>query len=63
MIRASLRYSSVRCCSCCSGTRLPAQEAPRAQQPTDFKGVELKNRAPVSNEILRVKFPRPPRAG
>ena len=38
---------------------LPAQEAPRAQQPTDFTGVQLKNRAPVSNEILKVKFPRP----
>ena len=38
---------------------LQAQEAPRAQQPTDFTGVELKNKAPVSNEILRVKFPRP----
>ena len=36
-----------------------AQDAPRAQQPTDFTGVQLKNRAPVSNEILRVKFPRP----
>ena len=38
---------------------LQAQEAPRAQQPTDFTGVELKNRAPISNEILKVKFPRP----
>lgn len=38
---------------------LQAQEAPRAQQPTDFTGVELKNRAPVSSEILRVTFPRP----
>ena len=38
---------------------LQAQEAPRAQQPTDFTGVELKNRAPVSNEILKVKFARP----
>ena len=37
----------------------PAQEAPRAQQPTDFTGVQLKNKAPVSNEILKVKFPRP----
>ena len=36
-----------------------AQESPRAQQPTDFTGVELKNRAPISNEILKVKFPRP----
>ncbi len=38
---------------------LHAQEAPRAQQPTDFTGVQLKNKAPVSNEILKVKFPRP----
>lgn len=38
---------------------LTAQEVPGAQQPTDFKGVQLKNKAPVSNEILRVKFPRP----
>jgi predicted Zn-dependent peptidase len=36
-----------------------AQEAPRAQQSTDFKGVVLKNKAPVSNEILKVKFVRP----
>jgi zinc protease len=36
-----------------------AQEAPRAQQATDFKGVQLKNKAPVANDILRVKFPRP----
>ena len=36
-----------------------AQEAPRAQQATDFKGVELKHKAPVSNEILKVKFARP----
>ena len=38
---------------------LMAQEAPRTQQPTDFKGVVLKNKAPVSSEILKVKFPRP----
>ena len=36
-----------------------AQDSPRAQQPTDFKGVQLKNKAPVSNEILSVKFRRP----
>ena len=36
-----------------------AQDSPRAQQPTDFKGVELKNRAPVSNDILQVKFRKP----
>ncbi len=36
-----------------------AQDSPRAQQPSDFKGVQLKNKAPVSNEILSVKFRRP----
>jgi predicted Zn-dependent peptidase len=36
-----------------------AQDAPRSQQPTDFTGVELKNRAPISSEVLRVKFRRP----
>ena len=35
------------------------QEAPRAQQPTDFTGVQLKNKAPISTETLRVKFPKP----
>jgi zinc protease len=38
---------------------LQAQEAPRAQPATDFKGVELKNKAPVSNDVLQVKFARP----
>jgi predicted Zn-dependent peptidase len=38
---------------------LHAQDAPRAQQPTDFTGVQLKNRAPISNEVLKVKFPKP----
>jgi zinc protease len=38
---------------------LLAQDAPRASQATDFKGVELKNKAPVSNDILKVKFRRP----
>jgi zinc protease len=36
-----------------------AQDAPRPQQATDFKGVVLKNKAPVSNEILKVKSPKP----
>jgi zinc protease len=36
-----------------------AQEAPNAQQPTDFKGVVLKNKAPVSSEVMRVTFRRP----
>jgi predicted Zn-dependent peptidase len=35
------------------------QEAPQGQQPADFKGVQRKNLAPVSNEILRVKLPKP----
>jgi zinc protease len=38
---------------------LAAQDAPRQQPATNFTGVELKNRAPVSNDVLRVKFPRP----
>jgi len=36
-----------------------AQNAPQGQQATDFKGVVQKNRAPVSNDVLRVKFPKP----
>src|SRR5688572_1606633 len=36
-----------------------AQDSPRTQQPSDFTGVELKNKAPISSEVLRVKFPRP----
>jgi len=36
-----------------------AQDSPRAQQPSDFKGVQLKNKAPVSNDVLSVKFPKP----
>jgi zinc protease len=36
-----------------------AQDAPGAQQPTDFKGVVLKNKAPVSNDVLRVTFRHP----
>ena len=36
-----------------------AQDAPTAQQPTDFKGVVLKNKAPVSNDVLRVTSRRP----
>src|SRR5690242_4246033 len=36
-----------------------AQDAPRPQQATDFKGVVLKNKAPVSNDILKVKTPKP----
>src|SRR5712691_4950278 len=38
---------------------LAAQDVPPAQQPADFKGVVRKNRAPVSNDVLRVKSVRP----
>src|SRR5882757_1337530 len=36
-----------------------AQDSPPASQATDFKGVTLKNRAPISNEVLKVKFAKP----
>jgi len=36
-----------------------AQDAPPAPQAADFKGVTLKKKAPVSNEVLKVKFPKP----
>jgi len=36
-----------------------AQSSPQASQATDFKGVTLKNRAPISNEVLKVKFAKP----
>ena len=39
-----------------------AQDAPGAPQPTDFKGVVLKNKSPVSNEVLRIAFRRPSEA-
>ena len=39
-----------------------AQDSPGAPQPTDFKGVVLKNKAPVSNDVLRVTFRRPAEA-
>jgi predicted Zn-dependent peptidase len=39
-----------------------AQDSPGAQQPTDFKGVVLKNKAPVSSEVLRIAFRRPSEA-
>ncbi len=45
-------------CSFSIGTLL-AQSAPQAQQATDFKGVVRKNLAPISSEVLRVKFPKP----
>jgi len=36
-----------------------AQDSPSIQQPTDFKGVTLKNKAPISSDVLKVKFPKP----
>ena len=53
------RLFLVASCLVAATLSLAAQDAPRAQQPTDFTGVELKNRAPISNEVLKVKFPRP----
>ena len=38
---------------------LIAQDAPPAAQPSDFKGVVRKNKVPVSNDVLRVKFAKP----
>jgi zinc protease len=38
---------------------LIAQDAPPAPQPSDFKGVVRKNKVPVSNDVLRVKFAKP----
>jgi predicted Zn-dependent peptidase len=52
MLRTFLLVSSV------SLGALLAQP-PQAQQATDFKGVVRKNLVPVSNEVLRVKFPKP----
>jgi zinc protease len=46
-----------------AATPTAAQDAPAPpQQPTDFKGVVLKNKAPVSNDVLRVTFRRPSEA-
>jgi predicted Zn-dependent peptidase len=45
-----------------AATPAAAQDAPAAQQPNDFKGVVLKNRAPVSNEVLKIAFRRPSEA-
>ncbi|HEV8394595.1 MAG TPA: pitrilysin family protein [Vicinamibacterales bacterium] len=42
-----------------ASTPAAAQDSPAAQPPTDFKGVVLKNKAPVSNDVLRVTFRRP----
>ena len=40
-------------------TLLLAQDAAQSQQASDFKGVVLKNRAPLSSDVLKVKFPKP----
>jgi zinc protease len=36
-----------------------AAQAPQGQQPQSFAGVVRLNKAPVSNEVLKVKLPRP----
>jgi zinc protease len=36
-----------------------AQDSPQAPQSNDFKGVVLKNKAPISSDVLRVKFAKP----
>jgi zinc protease len=36
-----------------------AQDVPAAKQSTDFEGVVVKGKAPVSGEVLNVKFPKP----
>lgn len=38
---------------------LAAAQMPQGQQPQSLKGVVRLNRAPVSNEVLKVKLPRP----
>ena len=45
--------------SLAAATATFAQSSPQAAQATDFKGVTLKNRAPISNEVLKVKFAKP----
>jgi zinc protease len=37
-------------------------QAPQAQAPVSMKGVVIKGKAPVSNEVLKVKLPRPQEA-
>jgi zinc protease len=59
MLRKTLHTCSISlACSISLGTIL-AQNAPQGQQANDFKGVVRKNQAPVSNDVLRVKFPKP----
>jgi hypothetical protein len=36
-----------------------AAQAPQGQQPASFAGVVRLNKAPVSNEVLKAKLPRP----
>ena len=36
-----------------------AAQAPQGQQPSSFAGVVRLNKAPISNEVLQVKLPRP----
>jgi hypothetical protein len=45
-----------------AGAVLLAQLAPQGGQPPSTKGVVIKGNAPVSNEILKVKLPRPQEA-
>jgi predicted Zn-dependent peptidase len=45
-----------------SAAALRAQAPPAQQAPPPSKGVILKNQAPVSEEVLRVKLPRPQEA-
>lgn len=34
-------------------------QAPAVQEPQSLKGVVLKNKAPISNDVLRIKLPKP----
>ena len=36
-----------------------AAQVPQAQAPASFAGVVRLNKAPISNEVLKVKLPRP----
>ena len=38
---------------------LAAAQTPQGQQPSSFAGVVRLNKAPISNEVLKVKLPRP----
>ena len=56
MLRKALLASLI---SLATVIAIVAQDSPPASQATDFKGVTLKNRAPISNEVLKVKFAKP----